>query len=227
MSYGYVERMLEYLTSAYIRDDIRNAKKGLAPTTSIGKLFSVLGWGLELTHENFERIRAWDDLDNAEGVVLDRYGKNFGVKRGGADDAFYRLMIEVKLISMLSGGDIDTVIEAAATLLDVDVSQITLKENFPAKVILEVDQDLLTQGHIDLIAGIADSVKRILTGGVGLRLYLRTYRQYKAELPISHGGFVGSYLSGNPKSEQRSVRDAHGHTSGVLFYTHLTTKRIE
>ena len=227
MSYGYVEQMLELLTSAYARDDIQNVRQERPPVTNIGKLFSVLGWGLELTHENLERIRSWDDLDNAQGAVLDRYGKNFGVKRNGADDALYRLMIKVKLISMLSGGDIDTVIEAASMLLNVELSDITLKENFPAKVVLEVDQRLLTQEQLNLITGITSAIKRILTGGVGLRLYLRTYHQYTAALPIAYGSFTVSRLSGTPQDKTRSIRNAHDSTSGVLFYTHLTTKRIE
>lgn len=55
-------------------------------------------------------MRVWDDLDNAKGAVLDRYGANFGVDRGGATDTVYRLLIKVKMIALMSGGDIDTII---------------------------------------------------------------------------------------------------------------------
>ena len=39
MSYGYVEQMLELLTSAYARDDIQNVRQERPPVTNIGKLF--------------------------------------------------------------------------------------------------------------------------------------------------------------------------------------------
>lgn len=115
MSYGYLSQMLEYLTGAYNRRDIRNDKHSLPMETNIGKLFGTFAWGLELIHEHSDRMLLWDDIDNAQGAVLDRYGANFGVSRGGANDAFYRLLIKVKMISMLSGGDIDTIIKRPPT----------------------------------------------------------------------------------------------------------------
>ena len=119
MSHGYISQMLEYLTGAYAREDIYNTKHSLPLETNIGRLFGTFGWGLELIHEHADRIQLWDDIDNARGAVLDRYGLNFGVERGGANDVFYRLLIKVKMIALLSGGDIDTIINAAASLFNV------------------------------------------------------------------------------------------------------------
>ena len=118
MSYGYLSQMLEYLTGAYARSDIRNSRHSLPMETNIGRLFGTLAWGLEIIHENADRLKLWDDIDNARGSVLDRYGANFGVARGGADDTFYRLLIKIKMIALLSGGDIDTIISAAASLFN-------------------------------------------------------------------------------------------------------------
>lgn len=84
MSYGYLSQMLEYLTGAYARSDIRNSRHSLPMETNIGRLFGTLAWGLEIIHENADRLKLWDDIDNARGSVLDRYGANFGVARGGA-----------------------------------------------------------------------------------------------------------------------------------------------
>ena len=50
---------------------------------------------------------------------------------------------------------------------------------YPAKVALYVDQSLLSEERLALIDQIAVALKRILTAGVGLRLYLRTYRTYQ------------------------------------------------
>ena len=50
-------------------------------------------------------------------------------------DDFYRLEIRVKVMSQLSGGDDDTVINAAAELLGVEPTDIELEDDFPAKKI--------------------------------------------------------------------------------------------
>lgn len=162
MSYGYLSQMLEYLTGAYARSDIRNSRHSLPMETNIGRLFGTLAWGLEIIHENADRLKLWDDIDNARGSVLDRYGANFGVARGGADDTFYRLLIKIKMIALLSGGDIDTIISAAASLFNVDVSEIEVRELFPAKIWIYVDEAVLDYERLEaapLIAG-ADEAHR-------------------------------------------------------------------
>ena len=84
---NFVVRMLKMLTSAYNREDIVTLQRGEPPKTNIGKLHSVLGWGFDLVKENAERVKLWDDLDQAQGKVLDRYGNNYGVLRGMASDS--------------------------------------------------------------------------------------------------------------------------------------------
>lgn len=185
MSYGHLSQMLEYLTGAYTREDIRNEKHGLAPTTNIGKLFGTLAWGLEIIHENADRIRLWDDLDNAQGKVLDRYGYNFGVRREGADDTFYRLLIKVKMIAMLSGGDIDTIITAASNLFNVMPDQVDVKELFPAKIWIYVDDGILDAERREAAPLIAQLMKRIAAGGVGTRVFLKSH--YKGDTRSYYG----------------------------------------
>ena len=102
----FLTEMLYALTSAYSHRDYDNRRLGLPVETLIGKLFSVLAWGLNDVQKQAELIRLWDDIDHARGSVLDRYGANFGVKRFGADDRFYRLAIKVKLLAQLSGAHI-------------------------------------------------------------------------------------------------------------------------
>ena len=108
MSYGYLEKMLTLLTGAYNRRDIKNAENGRPMETNIGRLFALIAWGFEMAHTTAETVRLWDDLDNAEGAVLDRYGANFGVARGAASDPLYRILIRVKMLAQVSGGDDDT-----------------------------------------------------------------------------------------------------------------------
>lgn len=195
--------MLEMLTSAYIRSDIRNARNSLPPETNIGRLFYLIAEGFEIIYESAERVKMWDDLDNAQGVVLDRYGANFGVVRGSASDALYRIFIKVKMIAQLSGGDNDAIINAAAELLGVEYSDILLEDVYPAKIALYVDQTLLSEERLDLIEQIAYAIKRALLAGVGMRLYLRTYRTYRYDIPVHYGGAVMVRFKYDPIGQNR------------------------
>ena len=179
--------MLDQLTSAYAREDIRNDRKGLPLETNIGRLFETLAWGLEFVHEHAERMRVWDDLDNAKGAVLDRYGANFGVDRGGATDTVYRLLIKVKMIALMSGGDIDTIIWAAASLFDVQPTDIEIQEKFPCKI------RILTSIEV-----IAELMKRIAAAGIEVHILLRNRRTYQYEVIISRGCAFETVVSGAP-----------------------------
>lgn len=254
MSYGYLAKMLELLTGAYNRRDLQNVQKDRPLETNIGRLFSLFAGGLEAVHKNAEQVRLWDDLQYAEGAVLDRYGANFGVERGAASDALYRILIQVKMMAQLSGGDGDTVIMAAAELLAVEYADILLEDAFPAKIALYVDQTLLSEERLELIEQIAYAIKRILAAGVGMRLYLRTYHTFREELPICHGAAIGTGAVllpvGADRQARQAVEVAHGAymehglaceapdaaravragqsgAGGVYCHSHLKTRRID
>lgn len=183
MSAGHLTQMLDFLTSAYTREDVRNSRHSLPLETNIGKLFGTLAWGLELIHDSGDRMVLWDNLDNARGAVLDRYGANFGVERGGSNDTFFRLLIKIKMIALLSGGDINTIVSSAANLFNVELPEVELREVFPAKVWLYIDEDILDAERLEAAPLIAELVKRIAAAGIGTRIFLRvrhkaTHRQY-------------------------------------------------
>lgn len=165
-------QMLDLLTWAYRKTDEYNAENGLPMVSRIGQLFSVFSWGLEIIRENAELVRGWVDIDQARGRVLDRYGKNYGVARGGANDLFYRLMIRTKVLSQLSGGDIETIIAAVSGLYGVSAEKITLNEIFPAKVQVELPEDALPPGYLDIRDLVGEMTKRILAASVGIDMIL-------------------------------------------------------
>lgn len=200
---NYLSEMLYALTSAYSRKDYDNRQQDLPLETNIGKLFSIFAWGLDTVQEQAELIKLWNDIDYAKGAVLDRYGANFGVKRVSADDRFYRLAIKVKVIAQLSGGDTDTVIRATGDLLDVDLSDVLFEDVFPAKIALYVDQSLVSQDRLELIEPIAYAIKRILAAGVGMRLYMRTYRTYRYDLTLLQCGYGDTRTWAVPVSQDR------------------------
>ncbi len=69
----WTTKITAMLTGAYNRDDVRNAYSSLPLETNIGRLFNTLAWGLELVHDQSDKILLWDDLDNAQGAVRHRH----------------------------------------------------------------------------------------------------------------------------------------------------------
>lgn len=191
----YLAEMLNALTSAYSRKDYDNLLRASPVETLIGKLFSVLAWGLNTVQEQAELIRLWDDIDNARGSVLDRYGANFGVKRFGATDNFYRLAIKVKLLAQLSGGDINTVLDAAASLFEIPVERIDMDEVFPDKISLNINEADLTPETLAIVADIVTMIKRILASGIGMIATLRSYREFRNEVLIGTSLFDHTKLT--------------------------------
>ncbi len=171
-------KMLDMLTGAYTRTDLQRAQQELKPVTNIGKLFSIFAYGFDMVREHIEKIRLWDNLDYAQGKVLDRYGANFGVTRDGTSDAFYRLLIKVKMISQLSGGDIDTVINAVATMYSIDPLQVKFEEIFPAKIRVTIQAADLGKEQLDAIDIISKLIKRIIAAGVGFYTMIETKVTY-------------------------------------------------
>ena len=219
---GLLKIMLDALTSGYNREDARNAKHSLPMTTNIGRLFSTFAFGLDIIREQSDKIRLWDDIDNAEGAVLDRYAANFGVRRDGADDAFLRLLIKVKMISMLSGGDIYTVIRAASALFEIPTEAVDLREIFPAKVWIYIDEALLDAVRIRTAEAIALMMKRIVAAGIGMQLVFRSYRTYRTRVDISTAATEYVEITLRPVHPERTFRQTHFISNAVQQYAEIT-----
>lgn len=188
----FLSEMLYALTSAYTRKDYDNRQRGSPLETNIGKLFSIFAWGLDTVQEQADMILLWDNIDNAHGSVLDRYGANFGVQRYGADDSYYRLTIKVKVLSQLSGGDTDTVIRAAAELMELELSDIEIEDIFPAKLCIYIDQTLMPPAKLALVERVVWALKRIIAAGVSIDVVM--YCLVKNGLTISHEISAWSYF---------------------------------
>ncbi len=92
-----------------------NYKKN--PESNIGKLLSIIDYELSRLEETFKTIDSYRAIDNAAGVTLDNIGKNVLQERGGMDDITYRLFLNVKIRSNLSGGQIETINDIMTTVL--------------------------------------------------------------------------------------------------------------
>lgn len=171
--------MLDMLTSAYDRTDLSRLKRGELPKTNIGKLIALSGWGFDILKDQAEKVKLWDSLEQKQGRELDRYGKDFGVPRGGSSDEVYRIMIKVKSISLLASGNLDAVIQAAAALFNVGAADVMAEELFPAKIYLYIDEDKLDETHKNLAPIIVSLMGRIKSAGVGLTIFYKTYHSWE------------------------------------------------
>lgn len=189
-------KMLGLLTSAYNKTDERNAIKGLPMETNIGRLFSVVSWGFGLIDANAERVRLWANIDNAAGATLDRHGANFGVARGGSNDVFYRLLIKVKILAQLSGGDIETILSAISSLYGIDPARVELYEIFPAKIQVAISEGDLPADYYEIKDLVGALTKRLLVAGVGMDMLYLDEDRAGTEL----------FIGGRPVSEYTRIR---------------------
>lgn len=198
---SFAVKMLKMLTSAYNRSDVVNLEAGEEPATNVGKLFFLAGWGFDIIRDHTERVRLWDDLDAMKGATLNRYGADFGVARGESSDEIYRIMIKVKIIAMLAAGNLDTVILSAASLFNVDPSDVKAEEIYPSKIYLYIDEDKLDDERKSVAPVIVELMSRIKSAGVGLKLFYQTYSGGSSNLYLAAITFQHVKLRINPESK--------------------------
>lgn len=72
------------------------------------KLLKIIAQNSEDNRLVYDTIQKFWDVDTAEGVGLDRLGKDEGINRGSWEDEEYRKMIKIQCILNMSDGDIPT-----------------------------------------------------------------------------------------------------------------------
>jgi len=102
------------------------------------------------------------DIDAMEGEGLNQIGTLVNQARLGNTDAFYRLMLRVKIGVNTSTGTIEEIL-ALWTIL-AGTTNVALREFVPAKIQLETDTYLADATFVFLKSAIADAV----AGGVSV-----------------------------------------------------------
>lgn len=72
-------------------------------------------WGV------FLKISDFRNIDNAKGALLDALGKKYGVERGQADDAFFRLMLKSKIAARKGDATVNGILATIQNALGVPV----------------------------------------------------------------------------------------------------------
>jgi hypothetical protein len=130
-------RLLERLTDAV------NKKPG----SNVEKLMSLVAHHIQENEDTLTQIGEWRDIDTAQGAVLDRIGRNVQQERGQASDEVYRILIKSKIMRNLSDGSINTLIEFLSFILQIDKTQIQIREQWqeglPANIHVNVPSDAI------------------------------------------------------------------------------------
>lgn len=90
------------------------------------KLTKFFTSGLDDTKNVLTTIEKYRNINNAEGKALDNLGIKYGVQRGPADDAFYRMMIRAKIANRKGDTTINGILTTMKNALNIDVKGIKI-----------------------------------------------------------------------------------------------------
>lgn len=130
------------------------------------KLLSLIAEGSEETRAVYETMLKFWDVDQSEGVGLDRLGKDEGISRGGWDDEEYRKMIKIQCILNMSNGDIPTM----TTIFDVYFGDNFVSVEDAWSSDFKREAAIVITMRNNLAAYNADLVRRVKSAGVAVIL---------------------------------------------------------
>ena len=110
----------------------------------------------DAAHQFYSRL----DIDNAEGVQLDRVGTIVGLTRIGWEDSVYRILLKAKIGKNVSHGTIEDVISVWRLLAQANEVQVV--ETYPAQI------DLYSDTPIDgtIATFVRDLMQDVVAAGV-------------------------------------------------------------
>lgn len=152
----------------------------------------------------FDDLNRLLDIDNADGVHLDMYGKMFNVKRGQDSDDKYRIQIKSKIGQNFTDGRHEKIIEILAFILQCDISDIKLKsgETTGSVVLEDIPLNVLITAGFDT-SRVNSLIEDLLPVGVTLTsfVYSGTFEfgtgeneQDDAKGFANADGTIGGYL---------------------------------
>ena len=157
--------------------------------SNIGKLLDIFAQEFGDVKNTLETTEQWRDVDQAEGKVLDRIGKNVQESRGQKIDEKYRQFIKTKIRANLSPGDIETINSIARVFVGERFQGLQegwqfepLFDTEPAAIRLDIDADMLGMNPLPF-----DAVDRVVAGGIRVHwdMAYRTHLSIKSEFQVS------------------------------------------
>ncbi|MGF7436334.1 hypothetical protein [Lentilactobacillus senioris] len=90
-------------------------------------IFDILNHANQQERDQIKRFLEWQDLDKAEGKVLDDIGRDYGVSRIDNDDNFYRFLIRLAQLKNHTDGSIDSLYKLISFALQADPSEFVIR----------------------------------------------------------------------------------------------------
>lgn len=164
--------------------------------------------GIEQTFDDLNRLL---DIDNADGVYLDMYGKMFNVKRGQDSDDKYRIQIKSKIGQNFTDGRHEKIIEILAFVLQCDTSDIKLKngETTGSVVIEDIPLNVLITAGFDT-SRVNSLIEDLLPVGVTLKSFV----------------YSGTFEFGTGENEQDNTKGFANADGTIGGYLGLVENRI-
>ena len=121
----------------------------------------------------------------------------------------YRVFIKTKILTQLSGGHDDFLIAMVAELLAAELSDIHLKDDFPAKKVLEINRNNIPVERMELLGQIGQAVKRALAAGVGLPYVVVILKEALGE------AYIGGKMAGDERLPPPYAQDVFNFEDAV------------
>lgn len=143
--------------------------------SNIYKLLRVLGEESDEIKKVYDDIKLIRDINQAEGTNLDNIGKNLNVKRDGASDEVYRLLLKLK-VAAKKGATFNVLIEiiSAAANIEPNLVYLVREKEFdstgePASLLLSLPTEVLNNLNLDYYTFL-NLIQDAVAGGVIVKL---------------------------------------------------------
>lgn len=120
----------------------------------------------------YRKIQDWRDIEQAEGVALDKEGQDLLQFRGEVNDEIYRVLIASRIARNKATGTYNNMIEVLSLALNVDPSEIVIEEGEQgeAQTIALIQIPLNTLAEIGMTIGqLGRIVARLTAAGIGVK----------------------------------------------------------
>lgn len=108
---SFLKRFLKLIPSSLVKNKDSNNWK-------LAKFYTSR---LDEINETLDNIELYRNVENAKGKLLDNLGDKYGVKRGPADDSFYRMMIKSKIANRKGDTTVNGILRTMQNALDIEV----------------------------------------------------------------------------------------------------------
>ena len=164
------------------------------PQSNFSKIVKIISDELDDIKNTYHDIDGINDIDKAEGQVLDIIGGNILQYRGGLEDELYRAMVKTKLQRNKADGTLADIVTTLSQALGVAESSIILREDEDADfpIINEVQVPLSSLARLAMTsAQLGQLINSMISAGVQLEVVI----------------FIGSFGFGGLSLEGEIIKD--------------------